>query len=394
MNILYHTYIKLNPTSGGTERTTLTIAHELRQLYNAHIYSIYEAPATTPKPDCIDDEFLWTIDRDEDKNAHILRTIIEQWKIDVVIVQGAFIHVKRFRKAIYGLDCKLIFAHHFAPGWEVDAGSFLRHIRHMPKDGVKNFIRWARKAILYRHYKNVEIQSLKSNYLSAYRNADNVVLLSNRFTEEFKAFGEIHDNEKFRYIPNALTLEEFATPQDLASKGKKVIIVARLDEASKRISLALEIWRQVKLDSRSRGWTLDIVGHGIDEAMYKRIVKKKKITDVNFLGRKNPVEDYRNASIFMMTSCKESWGLTLTEAQQMGVVPIAFNTYPTLTEILTNGEDSVVVESDNLSQYVENVLTLMAEKSLRQRLALNGQRNCRRFDSKNIAKIWWNLIND
>lgn len=392
MNILYQTYVKLSPTSGGTERTTLTVAGELRRLYNARIYSIYEAPASTPIPDCIDDEYQWTVDRDEEKNASNLRSVIERWRIDAVIVQGAFIHVKRFRKAIEGLDCKLVFAHHFAPGFEAQANTFYNHISRIPGGGLKNYLRWLRKAILFGRYRKRETVMLKHDYKSAYMNADATVLLSERLTDGFMAFGDIEGREKFRYIPNALTFDEFVSPADFARKKPKVLIVSRLDDIPKNISLALEIWRLVKSDSRSQGWTLDIIGHGPDEAKYRRRVKRNRIPDVRFLGRKIPVEDYRAASIFMMTSRCESWGLTLTEAQQTGVVPVALDTYATLTEILTDGEDSIVCKPGDAGQYAEAVLTLMSDAALRHKLAANGLRNCQRFNPENIAKMWWKLL--
>lgn len=392
MNILYQTYVKLSLTSGGTERTTLTVARELRRLYNARIYSVYEAPASTPMPDCIDDECLWHVDRDETKNVATLREVIERWSIDAVIVQGAFIHVKRFRKAIEGLNCKLVFAHHFAPGFEAEANTFYNHISRIPGGGLKNYLRWMRKVIFFRRYRDREVEMLKSDYNSAYLNADATVLLSDRLKDKFMAFGHIVGCEKIRYIPNALTFDEFASSDDFARKKRKVLIVSRLDDIPKNISLALEIWRLVKLDSRSRGWTLDIIGHGSDEAKYRRQVKRKRIPDVSFLGRKNPIEDYRAASIFMMTSRCESWGLTLTEAQQMGVVPVAFNTYATLTEILTDGEDSIVCDPGDVDQYVEAVLTLMTDITLRHELAINGLHNCQRFNPENIAKMWRKLL--
>ena len=49
MNILYHTYGKVHSTKGVTERTTITVATALTKLYGARCFSIYEAPADTPK---------------------------------------------------------------------------------------------------------------------------------------------------------------------------------------------------------------------------------------------------------------------------------------------------------------------------------------------------------
>lgn len=66
------------------------------------------------------------------KNAQVLRSIIVANCIDCVIVQGAFIHVPRFRAAVEGITCKVIFAHHFEPQWELVFGRFGKVIRYHP----------------------------------------------------------------------------------------------------------------------------------------------------------------------------------------------------------------------------------------------------------------------
>ena len=133
MNILYHTYGKVHSTKGGTERTTITVATALTKLYGARCFSIYEAPADTPKEECFIKEFQWIPQKDLEKNAQVLRSIIVANCIDCVIVQGAFIHVPRFRAAVEGITCKVIFAHHFEPQWELVFGRFGKVIRYHPK---------------------------------------------------------------------------------------------------------------------------------------------------------------------------------------------------------------------------------------------------------------------
>lgn len=72
MNILYQTCGKLNSTSGGTERTTITMAEALTRLYGARCFSIYERFADTPKEKCIVAEFQWSAQRDAQKTKRYL----------------------------------------------------------------------------------------------------------------------------------------------------------------------------------------------------------------------------------------------------------------------------------------------------------------------------------
>lgn len=87
MNILYQTCGKLNSTSGGTERTTITMAEALAQLYGVRCFSIYERIADTPKENCIVAEFQWSAQRDAEINKKALRKIIVENDIDFVIIR-------------------------------------------------------------------------------------------------------------------------------------------------------------------------------------------------------------------------------------------------------------------------------------------------------------------
>ena len=168
--------------------------------------------------------------------------------------------------------------------------------------------------------------------------------------------------------------------------------MARFDEPSKRLSLALRIWERVKQDPVAKDWVLRIVGEGNSRELYERIIHNEQIPDVFLEGRQDPIPYYKEASIFMMTSRSESWGLTLTEAQQMGVVPIAFDTYASLREIITNDENGVVIEEGDIDSYVNRMKILMSDKKLCQRMAKQAIESSQRFSQERIAEMWWELL--
>lgn len=393
MNILFHTFGKLSPTKGGTERTSLTLATALTQEYDCRCFSSYEdRAAVTPKADNIVDEHCWNISRDRAATVAECRAMLERFKIDVVIVQGSFIHVPIFREAVKGLKCKVILAHHFEPGADVFFPRFSRLICKPRVGSLRAFARWGLNVALYPRMKRKHLEQMQRSYRDAYNAADTTVLLSPRLRQPFMDFAGLTDDTKFRFIPNGLSFSEFLDEKDLDRKQTVVLIVARLDEHFKRISLALEAWRQVKTDPRSLGWQLKIVGTGADEQAYRRQVEHDNISDVSFLGRQNPEEYYREASLFLMTSRSESWGLTLTESQQMGVVPVAFDTYPTLRDIITSGHDGLIIPDNDLPAYTEALLRLMDDPAERRRVAVAGLTSCRRFLPSAIASCWWKLI--
>jgi len=392
MNILYQTYGKVHSTSGGTERTTITVATALTKLYGARCFSIYEAPADTPKEECFVKEFLWTPQKKLEKNIQVLRGIIVANRIDCVIVQGAFIHVPRFRAAVESITCKIIIAHHFEPRCELVFGRFGKIIKYHPKS-VADFARWIKSIIMYPLTAMRRERQLSYVYRAAYECADHVVLLCQSFIKPYGEFAGIHDTSKYVVIPNGLSFD--VTPCfDRLSKHKVALIVSRLDEPLKRLSLALRIWARVKQDQLAKDWVLRIVGDGNDRGFYQRIIHDEHIPDVFLVGRQDPIPYYKEASIFLMTSRSESWGLTLTEAQQMGVVPIAFDTYASLREIITDGENGVVIKEGDVDSYVNRTKELMSDSVLRQRMARQAITSSQRFSQERIAEMWWDLLSE
>ena len=392
MNILYQTCGKLSPTSGGTERTTITMAEALTRLYGVRCFSIYERMADTPKEECIVAEFQWLAQRDAQKNKEALRKIIVENDIDFVIIQGAFIHVPRFRAAVENTKCKIIFAHHFEPRWELVFGHFDSLIQYRPKS-IIDFARWMKNIIAYPYTAMNREKILSSQYRTAYECADRVVLLSKAFIKPYCDFAKLQDASKYIVIPNGLSFHLSPHYEDLI-KRKVVLIVSRLDETQKRLSLALRIWAEVKQSSVADGWEMKIVGHGGDRKLYEHIIKEEHIPSVTLEGRQNPIPYYKEASLFMMTSRSESWGLTLTEAQQMGVVPIAFDTYASLREIITDGEDGIVIEEGDVDGYVNAMLDLMQNDAERQRMARQAITSSQRFSQERIAENWKMLFDE
>ena len=95
-----------------------------------------------------------------------------------------------------------------------------------------------------------------------------------------------------------------------------------------------------------------------------------------------------------MTSASEGWGLTLTEAQQFGAVPVAFDSYASLREIITDGENGRYVPFADVSAYAKAVLELMADARMRQEMALYAIESSKRFSWGAIAEKWQALLEE
>lgn len=387
MNILFSNDYEVSPHQGGTERITYTISLAFKQYYNYRCFLSYHIASRHKISDNIFDE---KIQITSSTKTEELSNFINKNKIDYILIQGDFEDVIKYKKALKSTNhCKIIFTHHFEPAAEKNFFLFNDVLRDILKHrSLKNYLRIP----LYPLLKVKYLIKLPKLYRKAYENSDASVLLLKDFVIQYMKFAKLSNTNKFTCIPNMLSYNDFCSLDEIENKEKTILIVSRFDERFKRLLLALEIWRKLKKQSCAKEWKLKIIGDGNDYHLYTKYIERKNIKDVYFLGRQEPIEYYKKASIFLMTSVSESWGLTITEAQQFGVVPIAFDCFPSLKEIISNQYDGFLIPENQLDLYTRTLTELIVNNSKRKEIAKNCITSSKRFSKEIIIKEWNNLL--
>lgn len=394
MRIAFVTENEISPMQGGTERITSTLARALMSRGHECV-SVCFRPCNLPERT----EFSAKYMLDATRVAHselYARLSSALSGVDAVICNLVDIRYKRLLlPMMYGITrssgARLLACYHAMPGEEL-MGTPVRncmwHIRR--RDRVWHYLREMALSLVPR----LVLMALwgkyiRSRYTLMMDNADKVVLLSERFVPLFARMAGREDVSCLTAVPNALSFGEYLPEDELAAKRKEILIVSRLDEKSKRLSRALEIWSRV----RHKGWKMVIVGGGPDEDYYREMAVRMHLRDLAFEGRQPDLLPwYRRASIFVMTSAFEGWGITLTEAQQMGVVPVAYGSYASVEDIIEDGVSGVIVPDRRRRRYVRRLQELMRDDSRRMEMARAGLRSCRRFDIDAVVTQWERLL--
>lgn len=256
---------------------------------------------------------------------------------------------------------------------------------------IKIIISYLVRLIAYPLWRKVTKQNTAKRYQTIYDISDKIVLLSRNDIPNLRLYVPDLQDEKCAVIGNSLTFAETATPKILKEKENIVLIVSRLNDNEKRISKALKIWQLIERQCLTE-WHLVIVGTGPHEAMLQQMTRNLRLKNVTFKGRKEAEPYYRNASLFMMTSAVEGWGLTLTECMQRAVVPFVFDSYAALHDIVNDGFDGCIIPDNDIQQYANRMIELMDNRVERERMALNGLQSCQRFAVDNVVKQWVKLI--
>lgn len=146
--------------------------------------------------------------------------------------------------------------------------------------------------------------------------------------------------------------------QNLASENKvleyehsciNILTVGRLVSA-KAYDKAIEVAKLLKNAGYNFKWF--VLGEGPDRENLQQLIKKDDLTDYFILlGKKlNPYSYMKKCDIYVQTSIKEGFGLTVCEAKILKR-PIVCTNFPTAREIINDGVDGLIVEHDIESIY-------------------------------------------
>lgn len=219
------------------------------------------------------------------------------------------------------------------------------------------------------------------------KNYDNIVQLSANFIPDFITFVPDVDKSKLLAIPN---MNSFASVEK-AEKENRVLFVGRLISSVKGCDKLLRIWKNASQGIDN--WTLDIVGDGPDKLSLINIAKSLNLNNVMFHGFKNPAHYYAKSKILCLTSVYEGFGMVLTEAMQHGTVPIAFNSYKALKDIIENQVDGCIIDAFDEQSFASSLRNLMLDDALRNSMSKNAQQSVNKFSIDNIISKWLKILN-
>lgn len=323
------------------------------------------------------------------QNQKDLRYILIKNKIDIIINQWGlpFIPLKLIKKASKGLSCKIISVYHNDPKANAKILDCI-----IKKEQSKNFV--IKKGLELKEKIYTYITGLSMKYV--YKNSDKFVILSQSFTNNFINFTKLHDTNKLTVITNPITISSDNFNFDYQQKRKEIIYVGRIDYNQKRVSRIMNIWKNIY--PRFPDWYLKIIGDGPEKKKLEQFVKNEQLKNISFEGFQDPKCYYEKASIILLTSEYEGFGLVIVEAMSFGVIPIVYGSYKAIYDIIENGEDGYIVEPINktfpLETMTQKVSDVIENISKNNQIALNAIKKSKEFSLETIYQKWYDLFKE
>lgn len=390
MNICIVYSARIDLSSGGVESVCKSLVYELHKKHKVNFFYVYtdgEAPDS-------DSTLLKLPNQIAPENwnhtERITRGFLQRNNIDIIWYHEQ--HNSCLQKLIFSAgvneNIKIVSVFHNNPHFLFaflrDRCAYAMFRLSECRDVLKNFLMLLTYPLRY-------VKSIKTTYdylRGLYAYSHHLVLLSNKFVDEFSLLAKISPANKLKIISNPVVPAMFQFEPE--KKMNQILFVSRHVWWQKRIDRVIHIWK--KIMDRFPDWELVIIGDGLHHVDYVRLAKRLKTQRLTFVGQQSPNEYYRNSKILCMTSSFEGFGLVLTEAQQYGCVPIAYRSYSSLDDIIEDGKTGFAVKPFDEDEYIEKLTRLMSDDSLREGMALQAMQSVKKFYVEEVAKQWMTLF--
>lgn len=246
-----------------------------------------------------------------------------------------------------------------------------------------------------RHYQEVE---MKYNHIGWLKKKAKLLTewWRRRFISRYDAFVILTEEDaacwkhlhNVHIIPNALTF----VPETAAQLDSKVVMSVGRLTTQKGFDLLLEAWREAH--AALPGWKLVIYGEGEDRQTLQRYVDENSLSDsVSLPGNeKNIVSRYLQASVFVLSSRYEGFGMVLTEAMACGVPCVSFACPCGPKDIVRDGEDGMLVPDGDVKALASAIVRMASDDALRLKMGTAARQNVDRFSLENVMDKWNTLF--
>ena len=217
---------------------------------------------------------------------------------------------------------------------------------------------------------------LREYYEYQLEKLDKVVVLSQDDAKKYHFPVEV--------VYNPLTLKPGMPSQGIS---KKFLAVGRFSKRHKGFDLLIKAFNIFAKDNKE--WTLDIVGEGVEEPLYRKMIAdfglQNRITIHPFT---NNIQDYYSkAQVYVLSSRWEGFGLVLVEAMAHGL-PIISSDLPTSKEIM--GDFGLYFTNGNINELAQQLR--LATQIDWMRKSQEAYAIASHFKIENIISQWHQLL--
>ena len=190
-------------------------------------------------------------------------------------------------------------------------------------------------------------------------------------------------------IPNPVSI-----PKERASLTNKKVIAAGRIAPVKGFDKLIEAWK--KVHAVVPEWELHFYGEDYlgTQQQLETLIRDYNLEKVIYFkgSSSNMVETFMDYSLYAMSSETECFPMVLLEALSVGLPIVSFDCPNGPRNIITNKEDGLLVENQNIEDLTEKILLLIENENKRVAFGLQAKANSFKFSTSLVMQRWINLL--
>lgn len=193
-----------------------------------------------------------------------------------------------------------------------------------------------------------------------------------------------------RVMPNATP----AYDGPLSRLDHRVVTAAGHLTRDKGFDRLIEAWALVH--RRHPEWELRIFGTGRQQDdLTRQISELGLVGSARLMGyTRTLLEEMAQSSIFVLSSRVEGYGMVVVEAMSCGVPAISFDCPTGPRDIITSGEDGLLVPNGDIPALADAIVTLIEDDAARTRMGAAAVLTARSRSQQEIAGRWEQLFDE
>lgn len=317
---------------------------------------------------------------DHPENLNALKNLFANNHFSVVLFQDSYATIERHLFCVLKkYPTPLITVEHNKP--------LSRNIHRVSSEHRWNIFAVRKKIGEFRYWHLTRPLRQRTLFLKSTR----YVLLSDRFLPELCKLVHIRDT-KGKVLAQGNPLRFVRSENSVPPKEKSLLFAGTICYR-KGIDRLLDIWEI--LSPEFPDWNFYIVGEGPELEWARTQVNLRKISQIHLTGAKSDMAPvYQKSSFLLMASDFEGWGMVLTEAMQWGCLPIAFDSYQSLHDIIDDNINGYIIPAFQKELYCQRLRNAMVNYSTLEQMRIAAIMKTQQFSISHIGKWWKALIED
>lgn len=185
-------------------------------------------------------------------------------------------------------------------------------------------------------------------------------------------------------LPNPCSYNSVKT---ITQKRKSILAAGRLDAwHCKGFDILIKAWN--KIATKYPDWILNIAGGGSANCISKLLKDEQSRKQMKFLGFVDMVQQYRESSIFVLSSRYEGFGMVLVEAMSQGCACIACDYKGRQREIIQDDSQGIICPVDDVDALANAIEKMIVDEAYRNECQKNAIERSKYYALPNIMERW------